>query len=158
MDPAPSSSSSPDPAGPPQPGGETQSSGLPENVAGALAYSVGVITGILFLILDRDRPFVLFHASQCLVLFVAGIILGIGLTVLSAVLGVIPVVGFLVSMLISLAVWVGGAALWLFLMWQAWQGKEWEVPIVGPYARQLAAAVAGDSPGGGAASGPGSAA
>ena len=31
-------------------------SGLPENMAGALAYVLGPITGILFFILDRQRP------------------------------------------------------------------------------------------------------
>jgi uncharacterized membrane protein len=33
---------------------------------------------------------------------------------------------------------LGGFFLWLFLMWRAFQGREWESPIAGPMARKLA--------------------
>src|SRR5216684_4441136 len=38
-------------------------SGLAENVAGLLCYSLGWLTGLIFLLIDR-RPSVQFHAAQ----------------------------------------------------------------------------------------------
>jgi uncharacterized membrane protein len=55
-------------------------SGLAENVAGLLCYSVGWITGLIFFFVDK-RPFVRWHAAQSIVTFgalhIAGIILSI---------------------------------------------------------------------------------
>jgi uncharacterized membrane protein len=34
----------------------------------------------------------------------------------------------------------GGFILWLVLMWKAYQGQEWELPIVGPFARKQVSA------------------
>lgn len=117
-------------------GSAGEGSGLEPNVAGALSYLLGPVTGILFLVID-NRPFVRFHAAQCLVLAVAGIALAVALAVLGLVLGMIPVLGWIVNLLLSLVLWVAGFALWLYLMYQAFQGEEWEVPVVGKYARQL---------------------
>jgi uncharacterized membrane protein len=30
-----------------------------------------------------------------------------------------------------------GFVLWLILIYKAWQGEEWEVPVLGKYARKL---------------------
>ncbi len=51
-------------------------SGLTPNVAGALAYLVGVITGILFLVIDpfKTDRFVRFHAFQSIFFNVAWIV------------------------------------------------------------------------------------
>ncbi len=42
--------------------------GMTENVAGLLCYSLGWITGLIFLLIDK-RPFVRFHAAQSIVIF-----------------------------------------------------------------------------------------
>ena len=113
------------------------STGLPPNVAGALAYLLGPITGILFYILEKDNRFIRFHAAQSiavsLVLFVIGIVLGM----LSAAIGVIPIIGWLIAMLVSFGLSIGTFVLWLFLMWQAYTGLEWEAPFVGAFARRM---------------------
>jgi uncharacterized membrane protein len=132
-------SSSPSAGGP---GG----SGLPENVAGALAYLLGPITGIAFFIIDRPRQFVRFHAVQSIGLTVVWVVLAIALTIVSAILGFIPVLGWLVSILLNLGLAVAGFALWLWLMFQAYQGKTWEVPGLGPHVRRLVAETGGESP------------
>ena len=41
---------------------------MDENVAGLLCYSLGWVTGLIFLLIDK-RPFVRFHAAQSLVVF-----------------------------------------------------------------------------------------
>jgi len=111
--------------------------GLEPNVAGALSYILGALTGILFLVLDGQRPFVRFHAVQSIVLTVALVVLWIVLGVLSMVLAVIPIIGWLVGILLSLGLSLGGLILWLYLMYRAWSGDEWEVPFVGKWARQV---------------------
>ena len=55
--------------------------GLPANVAGALAYVLGAITGVILYVLERENRFVRFHAAQSIVvscvMFLLGIVLGI---------------------------------------------------------------------------------
>src|SRR6266704_1340006 len=53
--------------------------GLQENVAGLLCYSLGWLTGIIFLLIDK-RPWVKFHAAQSIVVF-GGLVLWIFLMV-----------------------------------------------------------------------------
>lgn len=109
------------------------SGGLTPNLAGALSYLLGPVTGIIFLVLERSNNFVRFHAMQSTVLGVAWIIFSIALSVLS---GIVPVIGWIFGLLISVVLGIGGFILWLLLMWNAYQGKEWELPVVGPFARK----------------------
>jgi uncharacterized membrane protein len=111
--------------------------GLPSNVAGALSYLAGPITGILFLVLEKKDAFVRFHAAQCIGLTVAGVVLSIGLMILGAILSVVPILGWLLGILLSLGFSLAAFGLWLFLMFQAWQGRSWEVPVVGRKAREI---------------------
>ena len=61
-------------AGPTPSSPGTAVTGMEDNVAGALCYLVGFITGVLFLVLEpySKRPFVRFHAFQS-ILFCAGL-------------------------------------------------------------------------------------
>ena len=45
------------------------SSGLDENVAGALSYALGWITGLGFLLTEPANKFVRFHALQSVIVF-----------------------------------------------------------------------------------------
>ena len=132
-----------------QPVASSGGSGLPENVAGALSYFLGPLTGVVFFILDKNRPFVRFHAVQCIGVTIVWVVIAVVLMIVSAVLGVIPVLGFLVSLMLSLGLSVAGFGLWLWLMYQAYSGKTWEVPGLGPHVRRIAAETGG--PAGGAA-------
>ena len=98
--------------------------GLKKETAGALAYVLGPITGIFFLVTNKD-PFVRFHAMQSTVVF--GVIF-----ILQWLLG-ITIILFPVSVIISLVTFV----FWLILIYKAWQGMEWEAPILGKVARNL---------------------
>lgn len=124
-------------AGPPVAGTST---GLDPNISGALAYLLGVFTGILFLLIEKKSSFVRFHAAQSIGIFVVFFTLGVVLSVVSAVLGAIPIIGIIAGIgffLLSLVLGLGGLVLWLFLMYQAFQGKEWEFPWVGPQVRRI---------------------
>jgi uncharacterized membrane protein len=111
--------------------------GLTPNLAGALAYLLGPITGVLFLILEKTNTFVRFHAMQSTVLWVGWVIVSIALSVLS---GVVPVIGWIFGLILSIVMSIGGFILWLVLMWKAYQGQEWELPVVGPFARKQVSA------------------
>ena len=103
---------------------EVKGTGLPKNTAGALSYVLGPITGVVFFVLEKD-PYVKFHAMQSIVVFVL-------LFVLQWVFGLTIVLLPLVPLLSIL-----GFVLWLLLIYKAWQGEEWEVPILGTYARKF---------------------
>lgn len=116
----------------------TSSTGLAPNVAGALAYVLGPITGVIFLAMEKENRFVRFHAAQAITTGILMIVLSIGLSILSTVLAFIPVLGWIAAILISIAISLGFLVLWVMLMWRAYQGREWEVPVAGPMARRLA--------------------
>ncbi len=99
--------------------------GLGENIEGALAYVLGWISGILFLVLEPKNDFVRFHAMQSIVTFG-------GLTILSIVLGMIPVIGWILTILLAPVIFV----LWLWLMWKAYQGERYKLPTIGDFAEQ----------------------
>lgn len=95
-----------------------------KEMAGALSYVLGPITGIFFLVTSKN-PFVRFHAMQSTVVFVA-------LFLLQWVLG-ITIILFPLSAIVGLVTFV----LWLVLIYKAWQGQEWEMPILGKVARNF---------------------
>jgi uncharacterized membrane protein len=99
--------------------------GLKKNTAGALAYLLGPITGVIFLVIEKD-PFVRFHAMQSI------IVLG-GLWLLSWIL---PFT--IVLMVLSPILAILSFVVWLVCIYKAWQGEEWEVPVLGKIARNLA--------------------
>lgn len=114
-----------------------QEAGLSPNLAGALAYLLTPLTGILFLVMEKKSAFVRFHAMQSIVIGVAMIVVWIALSILSAVLSVVPLLGVIVGLLLTLGYGAFCFVLWLMLMFRAYQGKEWEVPLAGAQARRL---------------------
>ncbi len=98
--------------------------GLNKNTAAALSYVLGPISGVLFLALEKDK-YVRFHAMQSIIFSVVGI-------VLNMVLGFTIVLALILPLL-----WIGEFVLWLVLMYKAWQGEEWELPVLGKFARQM---------------------
>jgi uncharacterized membrane protein len=107
-------------------------SGLQENVAGLLCYTLGFITGILFLLIDK-RPFVRFHAAQSIVVFGGLFVIRVGLGFAFVGTGFYAFWG-LISMLIGLLTLV----LWILLMVKAYQGKRFELPIAAGIAKSIA--------------------
>ena len=63
-------------------------SGLTPNLAGALAYILGLITGVLFLVLEpyKRDPFVRFHAMQSVLYSAAVIVFSIAWRILVSIL------------------------------------------------------------------------
>jgi uncharacterized membrane protein len=115
--------------------------GLTPNVAGALSYLVGFVTGILFLVIDpfKNDRFVRFHAFQSIFFNVAWIAFWIAWTIVGLVLSAISHgLFFIIQLPVNLLVMVGGFCLWAYLMYSAYQGKTFKLPIIGPLAAKQA--------------------
>jgi len=123
----------------PPPGADT--GGLTENMAAALCYSLGILTGILFLFLEpwsKNRN-IRFHAFQSI--FVGGgiFLLSIALSILARILVFVPVIGLTVFFIIWPLFGLGLLALWIMLMYKAYNGERWVLPVIGPLAEKQAA-------------------
>ena len=107
------------------PGPQPSSTGIEPNVAACLCYALGFITGILFLVVEKKSEFVRFHAVQSTVTFGS-------LLLLNVFGGFIPVVGTVLLFVLPLV----ALLLWLMLMWQAFQGERFKLPIAGDVAEE----------------------
>src|SRR6476619_4216918 len=81
----------PPPPGP-EPGPQSQSTGLPSNVAAAIA-CIPLIGGIIFYILEKRDSFVRFYAMQSIIFGCAWLLFNIVSQVVYAVFGAIPAIG-----------------------------------------------------------------
>lgn len=106
---------------------EKSSTGLDENVAGLLCYVLGWVSGLVFVLLEQKSKFVRFHAIQSIYVF------GV-LTVAGIVLGWIPFIGVVFSVLLG----VLGFVLWIILMIKAYQGAKFKLPWAGDLAEKRA--------------------
>jgi uncharacterized membrane protein len=94
-------------------------------VAAFLCYLAGWITGLIFYLVEKDNRFVRFHAMQSIVTFG-------GLTVITTILGFIPVIGLILLPLVGIAWFV----LWILLMVKAFQGEKIKLPFAGEIAEK----------------------
>jgi uncharacterized membrane protein len=101
--------------------------GLQENIAGLLCYVLGWVTGIVFLFIEKNNKFVKFHAIQSIVVFGA-------YTILSIIFGLIPFIGWVLNTLLGIAAFI----LWILLMYKAYQGLKYKLPIAGDMAEKQA--------------------
>ncbi|OPX28171.1 MAG: hypothetical protein B1H08_06470 [Candidatus Omnitrophica bacterium 4484_171] len=101
--------------------------GLDENVEGLLCYVFGWVSGLVFILIEKDNKFVRFHAFQSFITFLS-------IMVVSFILGFIPIIGWLAAVLlfiVSVIVWIMG-------MVKAYQGKKFKIPIAGDLAEKNA--------------------
>jgi uncharacterized membrane protein len=103
---------------------EKTSSGLDENVAGALAYALGWLTGAVFLVIEPTNRFVRFHAWQSVFTFGA-------LSVAWIFFLSIPFLGWIFAWVVILPLSV---AVWLWMMFKAYQGERYKLPYAGDMA------------------------
>jgi uncharacterized membrane protein len=123
--------------GAPPPLGTT--GGISDNIAGALAY-VTIIPAIVFLLVEpfKRNRFIRFHSFQCVFLVLAAFVLGLALKFGLAVLILVPVLGQLMVLLISMVISIGCLILWIVLIVKALQGEMFKIPFVGDLAQKQA--------------------
>jgi uncharacterized membrane protein len=116
------------------PGDATSSLSISPNLAGLLAYLVGWVSGLVLLLLERKHAEVRFHAAQSIVVSIALI----AVSFVGGALGVIPILGPFIALLVTAATTLGGLVLWIYLLIQGYRLNHVELPIVGAYAARLA--------------------
>jgi len=110
---------------------EKTSTGLEANVAGLLCYVLGWVTGLIFILIEKENKFVRFHAMQSIVTF--GTITAASIVL--SILGLIPFIGIVFDIIN----WIIGAlafVLWIVLMVKAAQGTMYKLPWAGNVAEK----------------------
>lgn len=110
----------------PPPLPQKSTTGLDVNLAAALAYAAGFISGIVLLVMEKDSPFVRFHAMQSTIVFLA-------IAAVQLMVNVVPVLGTLFTLLV---LWPITLVVWLLLMFKAYQGERFKLPVAGDMAEQ----------------------
>ncbi len=119
----------------PPPTGLTDS-GLTPNVAAGLAVLLTIVSGVVFLFLEKRNQFVRFWAMQAIFFGAASLVFVIVSSVISAVLAHVLWLLYVLWALVALVVNLAFLAVWIVMLVKAFGGKEWEVPYIGKLARQ----------------------
>ena len=98
--------------------------GLNENVASLLCYVGLYFSGIIILVMEKENKTVRFHALQSILWFMLLSIVG---WVLGWFLGWLPIIGGLIGTAVGLITIVS----WAFLMYNAYMGKRFKIPLIG---------------------------
>jgi uncharacterized membrane protein len=120
------------------PGPKSQSTGLPSNVAAAIA-CIPLIGGIILYILEKSDSFVRFYAMQSIIFGVAWIIFDVISKILFAVFGSIPAIGGILVFfwaIIAALIHIAFLVVWIIAMVKAFTNVRWEIPYIGPIARK----------------------
>jgi uncharacterized membrane protein len=138
----------PDPADPTQPPPPSNpepelrttstSTGLPSNVAAAIA-CIPLIGGIIFYILEKKDGFVRFYAMQSIIFGCAWFLFNIVSAVVHAVFGAIPGIGGILVFfwaIIAALVHLAFLVVMIIAIVKAFTGVRWDIPYVGPIARR----------------------
>lgn len=88
---------------------------LDSNLAATFSYLVPVVTGIMFLVIDKKDHFVRFHAMQSIVFWLLVLVVWPFLWVLRVVV----------------------LCYWFFLMWKAYSKEKYKIPYLGNFALTL---------------------
>jgi uncharacterized membrane protein len=122
----------------PDPSTRSTSTGLPSNVAAALA-CIPLIGGIIFYILEKRDNFVRFYAMQSIIFGGAWILFDIASKILFAIFGSIPAIGGILVFfwaIIQALIHIAFLVIWIIAMVKAFTNVRWDIPYIGPIARK----------------------
>ena len=129
----------PDEPPPPPPVSDSpKSTGLPSNIAAALA-CIPLVGGIVFYVLERRDTFVRFYAMQSIILGGVLFLCWIVYSIVYGILTPIPALGFFFDILLRV-IWalirVAVLVLFVITVVKAFTNTRWEIPYIGPIARK----------------------
>lgn len=101
------------------------STGLEENIGGLLCYVGAFITGIIFLVIEKENRFIRFHALQSVFVWIIYF-------AVQMFFSWIPFIGWLFNVLLTPI----GLLIWLFLMYKAFKGEWYKFPFIGELVEQ----------------------
>lgn len=104
-------------------GDNKHTTSIPPGIAAAAAYFIPFLGGLVMLAIEKEDRFVRFNAAQSLLFWI--------LSIPIAVLSLIPIIGF-IGDLLSIAFVIA----WVFLIYQAWMHREFEIPYLGEIAKK----------------------
>ncbi len=129
----------PDESPPPPPVSDSpKSTGLPSNIAAALA-CIPLIGGIVFFILEKHDSFVRFYSMQSIILGGAWLLFSIAASIVALIFRSIPVIAGVLDFFWGIIIGiinVGFVVLWIIATVKAFTGARWEIPYIGPMARK----------------------
>jgi uncharacterized membrane protein len=118
-------------------GAKKSATGLDSNIAAMLAYMFGWVSGLILFLIEKDDKKVRFAAMQSIVFSVT---LMVGYWVLGFIVGMLALATFGIGALfvfIFPILGIGALVVWIMLMVKAYQGEEWELPVIGKIARNF---------------------
>ena len=124
---------------PPPPASDSpKSTGLPSNIAAALA-CIPLVGGIVFFILERQDPFVDFYSMQSIVFGLSWFLCNVVSEIIHVIFSAITAIGGILVFfwaIIAAVIHVAFVVLWIIATWRAFTGVRWEIPYIGPMARK----------------------
>jgi uncharacterized membrane protein len=109
---------------------EKSSLHLDPNLAAALSYLLGCISGILFFVLETQNKRIRFHALQSILIFTILTLLSLGSAVLAILTDFVP------FQLASSTIWILHFVVWLVMIIGSYQGKTMKIPGIGDFAQE----------------------
>jgi uncharacterized membrane protein len=128
----------PAPTPPAEPIGKPTSTGLPSNVAAALA-CIPLVGGLVFYIWEKHDQFVRFYAMQSIIFGGIWFLFCIVANILWNIFWSLPVIGHFFAGLWIFAsdlIYLGFLVITVIAMVKAFSGVRWDIPWVGPLARK----------------------
>ena len=114
--------------------------GLQQNVVAVLCYLLGWITGLIFILTEKENQFVRFHAMQSIFTFGGLTWLFIMVFAITVLLIEIPAVGDIAWLSYILGFWpvvLLVIVIWILLMTMAYRGKRFKLLWIGDYAEKF---------------------
>jgi uncharacterized membrane protein len=127
----------PDPVEPTPASGPT-TTGLPSNVAAALA-CIPLIGGLVFYILEKHDAFVRFYAMQSIIFGGVWLLFNVASMIMHVIFASIPFAGWALSglwLFVSALIHLGLFVVMIIAMIKAFSGVRWDIPYIGPMARK----------------------
>jgi len=135
--PAPSPSPAPE-VNPPAPEVNPSTTGLPSNVAAAIA-CIPLIGGIIFYVLEKRDSFVRFYAMQSIIFGAAWLLFNIVYAIVHVIFASVPAIGVFLSLLwglVGMLIHLAFVVVWVIATIKAFTNVRWDIPYVGPMARK----------------------
>ena len=136
--PAPGPSPAPEVNLPPAPEVNPSTTGLPSNVAAAIA-CIPLIGGIIFYVLEKRDSFVRFYAMQSIIFGAAWLLFNIVYAIVHVIFASVPAIGVFLSLLwglVGMLIHLAFVVVWVIATIKAFTNVRWDIPYVGPMARK----------------------
>src|SRR6266550_7009563 len=128
----------PPPSPGPEPGPRSTSTGLPSNVAAAIA-CIPLVGGIIFFILEKRDGFVRFYAMQSIIFGGAWLLFNVVYAIVHVIFASVPAIGVFLSILwglVGMLVHLAFVVVWIIATIKAFTNVRWDIPYIGPMARK----------------------